>query len=89
MLPTAMAASQAIASDKKSCLQRLMIDICSSGFLLSNGNSLGAVETGQTLHEVYVRNGSCKKKRPPKKRVAGAWEMSRRSKEWAVREAGN
>ncbi|WP_433770094.1 hypothetical protein [Pseudomonas putida] len=52
MLPTAMAANQAMASDVKSFLQRLMIDICSSGLLLSNGNSRGTCDAGQTLHEV-------------------------------------
>ncbi|WP_459732874.1 hypothetical protein [Pseudomonas sp. MHK4] len=49
MLPTAMAASQATGSEKKSFLQRLMIDICSSRFLLSNGNSQGIADAGQTL----------------------------------------
>jgi hypothetical protein len=37
MLPTVMAASQAMASDKKRVLQRLMIDIYFSRIFLSNG----------------------------------------------------
>jgi hypothetical protein len=86
MLATVMAASQAIASDKKSFLQRLMIDICSSGFLLSNGNSHGACR--QTLREGRTRFfiDQIREKTPAKKRVAGAWEMSRPSKERAGRD---
>ncbi|WP_178122608.1 hypothetical protein [Pseudomonas izuensis] len=61
MLPTAMVASQAMASDKKSCLQRLMIDICSSRFAIERRTR----EAGQTLH--YVLLALLQEKTPAKK----------------------
>jgi hypothetical protein len=112
MLPTAMAASQAKASEKKSFLQRLMIDICSSRFFCyRTATRRASVMPGK----LFVRALVCcakallkwavqlsfganvyrglqlvqlDKKRPPEKPVAGAWEMSRSSKEWAGRDTG-
>jgi hypothetical protein len=69
MLPTAMAASQATGSEKKSFLQRLMIDICSSRFCYRTATRKASLMPGKLFEGVVLdRTGE---KTPARKSSGG------------------